>query len=60
MKLDVQGQGRGRIFDVDGQVEWKVLKIGQFSGTLYVYHGVRMPIERCQKQLLFNKHKYRS
>ena len=60
LKLDVQGQGRGRIFDVDGQVGWTVLKIGQFSGTSYVYHVVRMPIERCQKQLLFNKHKYHS
>ena len=60
LKLDVQGQWRGRIFDVDGQVGWRVLKIGQFSGTSYVYHVVRMPTERCQKQLLFNKHKYHS
>ena len=38
MKLDVQGQGGGRILDVDGQGGWGVLKIGQFSWTSYVYH----------------------
>ena len=31
LKLDVQGQSSGRILDVDGQVGWGVLKIGQFS-----------------------------
>ena len=38
MKLDFQGQGGGRILDVDGQGGWVVLKIGQFSWTSYVYH----------------------
>ena len=38
LKLDVQGQGGGRIFDVDGQGGWGVLKIGQFSWTSYMYH----------------------
>ena len=31
LNLDVQGQGDGRILDVDGQGGWGVLKIGQFS-----------------------------
>ena len=31
LKLDVQGQGGGRILDVDGHGGWVVLKIGQFS-----------------------------
>ena len=29
LKLDVQGQGGGRILDVAGQVGWGVLKIEQ-------------------------------
>ena len=37
LKLDVQGQGGGRILDVDGQEGWGVLKIGQFLWTSYVY-----------------------
>ena len=39
LKLDVQGQGGGRILDVAGQGGWDggVLKIGQFSWTSYVY-----------------------
>ena len=37
LKLDVQGQGGGRFSDVGGQGGWGVLKIGQFSWTLYVY-----------------------
>ena len=31
-------QGGESILDVDGQMEWGVLKIGQFSWTSYVYH----------------------
>ena len=38
LKLDVQGQGGGRILDVDRQEGWGVLKIVQFSWTSYVYH----------------------
>ena len=38
LKLDVEGQGSGRISDVDGQREWGVLKIRQFSWKSYVYH----------------------
>ena len=38
LKLDVQGQGGGRILEVDGQGGWEVLKIGQFSWTSYLYH----------------------
>ena len=37
MKLDVEGQGGGKILDVDGQGGRRVLKIGQFSWTSYVY-----------------------
>ena len=37
LKLDVQGQGDGRILDVAGQGGWGVLKIGQFWWTSYVY-----------------------
>ena len=33
LKLGVQGQGGGRILDVDGQGGWGVLKTGQFSWT---------------------------
>ena len=32
LKLDVQGQGGGRILDLDGQRGWVVLKIGHFHG----------------------------
>ena len=40
LELGVQGQGVGRILDVDGQGGWGggVLKIGQFSRTSYVYY----------------------
>ena len=38
LKLDVQGQGGGRILDVDRQGMCGVLKIGQFSWMSYVYH----------------------
>ena len=38
LKLNVQGQGGGRILDVDEQMGWGVLKIGQFSWKSYVYH----------------------
>ena len=39
LKLDVQGQGGGRLLDVDGQGGGGgVSKTGQFSWTLYVYH----------------------
>ena len=38
LKLDVQGQGIGRILDVDGQGGWGVLKTRQFSWTSYMYH----------------------
>ena len=38
LKLDVQGQGGGRILDVDGQRGWGVLKTEQFLLTSYVYH----------------------
>ena len=37
LKLDVQGQGDGKMFDVDGQAGWGVLKIRQFLWTSYVY-----------------------
>ena len=40
LKLHVQRQGGGRSLDVDGQGGrgWKVLKIGQFLWTSYVYN----------------------
>ena len=38
LELDVQGQGGGRILDVDGQEDRFFLKIGKFSWTSYVYH----------------------
>ena len=38
LKLDVEGQGTGRILDVDGQGWWGVLKIGQYSWTSYMYY----------------------
>ena len=37
LKLNVPGQGDGRICDADGQGV-RVLKIGQFSWAPYVYH----------------------
>ena len=37
-KLEVQGQGGGRILDVYGQGGWGNVKIEQFSWTSYVYH----------------------
>ena len=39
-KLDVQGRGCGRIFDIDGQGRCGVLKYEQFSWTSYVYHSL--------------------
>ena len=45
LKLDIQGQGGGRILDVDGQGGWGVLKFGQFSST-YVYHPLLVPPEK--------------
>ena len=44
LKLDVQGQGGGRILDAAGQEEWRVFKIGQFSWTSYVYHPLCLHI----------------
>ena len=41
LKLDAQGQGGGRMVDVDGQGRWEVLKIGQFLWTSYVYHPLK-------------------
>ena len=38
LKLDIQGQGYGKMLDVDGQGGWGVLKIRQFSWTSYVHH----------------------
>ena len=38
LELEVQGQGDGRILDLDGQGGWVVLKIEQFSWTSYVYY----------------------
>ena len=40
LKLNVEGQGGGRIFDLDEQGGWEILKIGQFSWTSYVYHSL--------------------
>ena len=37
LKLDVQGQGGGRILDVDGQGVQGVLKIAQFSWKSYLH-----------------------
>ena len=37
LKLDAQGQGGGKILDVDGQRGWGVLKIRQFSWKSCVY-----------------------
>ena len=31
LKLDLQGQGGGRILDADEQLGWGILKSGQFS-----------------------------
>ena len=59
MKLDVQGQGGGRILDVDGQGGWGVLKIEQYSWTSFVYHPLLLFLKRkdnsrsCFNQLLF-------
>ena len=42
LKLDVQGQGGGRMLDVAGQGGGgggRALKIGQFSWTSYVYRS---------------------
>ena len=39
LELDVQGEGGGKILDVDGQEEQGVLKIGQFSWTSYMYRS---------------------
>ena len=36
LKLGVQDQGGGRMLDIAGQVEWRILKIGPFSWTLHV------------------------
>ena len=36
LKLDVQDQGGGKNVDADGQEEWRVLKIRQFSWASYV------------------------
>ena len=41
LKLDVQGQGGGKILDVNGQ-RVRVLKIRQFSWTSYVYRTFRV------------------
>ena len=38
LKLDVQGQGDGRILDVDEQGDSGVKKRGQFSRSPYVYY----------------------
>ena len=46
LKLDVQGQGGGRISEVDGPGEVDVLKIGKFSRTSYVYH----PYQGCKQE----------
>ena len=40
LKLGVQGQGSGRILDVDVQGEWGILKIGQLEN----FHGRHMSI----------------
>ena len=42
LKMDVQRQGGGGLLDVDGEVGWAVLKIGQFSWTSCVYHPLRI------------------
>ena len=39
LKLDVQGQGGGKVLDVDGQRGWEVLKIRQFLWTSYMYRS---------------------
>ena len=39
LKLNVQGQGGGRILDIDGEGEWGVLKIGNF----YRHHMCIIP-----------------
>ena len=36
-KLNVQGQGAGKILEVGWQEGWRVLKTGEFSWTPYVY-----------------------
>ena len=36
-KLNVQGQGGGKILEVGWQEGWRVLKTGEFSWTSYVY-----------------------
>ena len=37
LKLDAQCEGGGRILDVDGQEGFRILKIGRFWWTSYVY-----------------------
>ena len=39
LKLEAQSQGAGKNLDVDGQMGWWVLIIGQFLWTSYVYHS---------------------
>ena len=39
-KLDMQGQGGGKILDVDGQGRLEVLKIRLFLWVSYVYHSL--------------------
>ena len=52
MKLDVQYQEGGRILDVNGQGRLGVLKIGQFSWTLYVYHLLESLLTKHMEKLL--------
>ena len=46
LKLDVQGQGSGKILDLDGQGEGKTTR--QFSWTSYVYRPIAFFIEHLQ------------
>ena len=46
LKLDVQGQGSGKILDLDGQGEEKTTR--QFSWTSYVYRPIAFFIEHLQ------------
>ena len=45
VRLNVQGQGGGRILDVDGQGGWGVLKTGKFSyGFICVSSLILAPV----------------
>ena len=49
-KRDVQGQGGRRIFDVDGQGRWEVLKIRQSWTSDFPTHALKWKASFCWKE----------